>query len=181
MLLFADPVDAFWISAVNEFDGKPLMPANRGEADLDKVKAPEDMADADQGDAVDGAALGTLVAALKQNLGDAVADVRASARLTDSAVCLVADESALDPHLERLLRAHQRLDQATPRILEINPRHALIKDMAERAGAAGGADALADHAQLLLDQARILDGEPVADPSAFARRLSSVMARGIPV
>ena len=181
VLLFADPVDAFWISAVSEFDGKPLTPANRGEADLDKVKSPEDVADADQDDAVDGVALGTLVAALKQNLGDAVADVRASARLTDSAVCLVADESALDPHLERLLRAHQRLDQQAPRILEINPRHALIKDMAERAGAAGGAEALADHARLLLDQARILDGDPVADPSAFARRLSSVMARGIPV
>jgi molecular chaperone HtpG len=180
VLLFADPVDAFWISAVTEFDGKPLTPANRGEADLDKITAAETSSKPEPDEAVEGSALGTLIAAIKQNLGEAVADVRASARLTDSPVCLVADESALDPHLERLLRAHQQLDQQAPRILEINPRHALIKEMAARAGEKGGADALADHAQLLFDQARILDGEPVPDPGAFARRMSNVMARGIP-
>ena len=47
--------------------------------------------------------------------------MRVSERLTDSAVCLVADETDMDMHLERLLRQHQQLDQLSKRILEINP------------------------------------------------------------
>jgi molecular chaperone HtpG len=180
VLLFADPVDAFWINVVESYDDKPLRPANRGGADLDKIALLEKEGDDETKDQpVEGAALGTLVALLKQNLGDAVADVRTSERLTDSAVCLVADDAGMDPHLERLLRQQNQLTAASPRILEINPRHALIRALAARAQIKGAVDALADASHLLLDQARIADGEPPADPAAFSRRLAEVMAQGI--
>ena len=64
-------------------------------------------------------------------------------------------------------------------MLEINPDHALIKAMVRRAAASGGADALADHAHLLLDQARVLEGEPLPDPAAFSRRLAAALAAAI--
>jgi molecular chaperone HtpG len=105
-----------------------------------------------------------------------VKDVRASDRLTDSAACLVADEFGLDLRLERMLRQHKQLDRESPRILEINPRHATIRSLAARAGETGAADHLADAVWLLLEQARIVEGEPPTDPRAFARRLEKVIA-----
>jgi molecular chaperone HtpG len=116
---------------------------------------------------------------LKLSLGEAVKDVRASKRLTDSAVCLVADEHDMDMHLERLLRQHRQTTGESKRILEINPRHALIARLVELAGKDGASDALGDFAWLLLDQARILEGETLPDPASFAKRLSSVLARGL--
>ncbi len=131
-----------------------------------------------------------LIAFVKLALKDEVKDVRTSERLTDSPVCLVADEGDMDMHLERLLKQHNQIDQASPRILEINPKLALIQRLVselETRGAPasdsvdGEAPLLEEAARLLLDQARILEGEPLPDPSAFARRLSRLVARGFGV
>ena len=107
--------------------------------------------------------------------------IRVSKRLTDSAVCLVADDNDMDIHLERLLKQHKQLDQESKRILEINPKHPLVTTLSAKAGAegAGGDGELEDAAWLLLDQARILEGEALPDPVAFARRLSRFVAKGM--
>jgi len=125
------------------------------------------------------AGVDALIAAFKLALGDAVKDVRTSHRLTDSPVCLIADEGAMDMHLERLLKAHNQIDTSSPRILEINPKHALIKNLAGIADVDAKDTVLNDAAYLLLDQARIVEGEPVLDPQAFTRRMTAVMQKGI--
>ncbi len=179
VLLLTDPVDDFWIGAVREYEGKAFTSVTQGGADLDKV-AREDAEDgkADD-DAPSDSDIGTLIAAIKQNLGEAVKDVRTSDRLTDSPVCLVAAEGDMDIHMERLLKRHGQVTTASARVLEINPHHALIKGMARIAKEDGAVDLLADASHLLLDQARIVEGEPVADAVAFTRRLANVMEKGL--
>ncbi len=182
VLLLTDPVDDFWLSMVTDWQGKPFRSVTRGGADLDAIKPAEDAAKPEtKPEALEGAALGTLIAALKTILGDAVRDVRESTRLTDSACCLVAADGDMDMHLERLLRMNKQFAQAaaSTRILEINTSHALIRRMAERAGQPGATEALEDAAQLLLDQARLVEGEAPRDPQAFAQRLARMMAAGI--
>ncbi|MCH8036344.1 MAG: molecular chaperone HtpG [Proteobacteria bacterium] len=189
VLFMTDPVDEFWLPAIAEYQGKPFKSVTRGGADLakiaDRAEAPAEADQADQAEAAPG--IDTLVAFVKLALKDQVKDVRASERLTDSPVCLVADEGDMDMHLERLLKQHHQIDQTSRRILEINPRHALIRrlvaELETRGTAApdavdGEAPPLEEAARLLLDQARILEGEPLPDPSAFARRLSRLVARG---
>jgi len=112
---------------------------------------------------------------IKTALGDRVADVRASQRLTDSAACLVAGGHGPDRELERLLARQNRGTGVKP-ILEINMRHPLMKALAE-AKAAGRQDDVADLAALLLDQAQILDSEVPDDPAAFAARLNRMLVR----
>ncbi|MCZ6763490.1 MAG: molecular chaperone HtpG [Alphaproteobacteria bacterium] len=180
VLLLTDPVDEFWVPTVSEFDGKPFRSATRGDIDLDKIAADaagED-AKADKGDAV-ASDISSLIAKLKLSLGDTVKDVRVSNRLTDSPVCLVADEGDMDMHLERMLRQHQRLDSAATRILELNPDHPLIVKMARMVGNTQADRQLDDYASLLLDQARIIEGEAVPDPVAFSQRLAGVMSHGL--
>ena len=116
---------------------------------------------------------------MKVVLGDAVKDVKISPTLRESPVRLVAAEGAPDIHLEKLLRMHGQLQSESAHVLEINAGHRLIKDMAKRAGGDGAEPALADRIWLLLDQARILEGDAVLDPNAFARRLASVLESGI--
>ena len=116
---------------------------------------------------------------LKQTLGEAVKDVRTSERMTDSAVCLVADEHDLDMHLARMLKQQGQLNEFAPRVLEINPKNPLIRSLSERATQEGASDALEDAAFLLLDQARIAEGEPLPDPVEFSRRLADMMKQSI--
>ena len=176
VLLLTDPVDEFWLPALGAYKDTPFKSATRGAADLDGLAAEaKDKTEPPKADA----ATGSLIALMKLSLGDAVKDVRVSTHLTDSAVCLVADEGDLDMRLERLLRQHQKLDQASKRILEVNPKHPLIARLADLAGKEGAASALGDFAWVLLDQARILEGEQLPDPPAFARRLSDLLAKGL--
>jgi molecular chaperone HtpG len=177
VLLLTDPVDDFWLSVVRDYAGKPVKSASRAGADLNGIAGSADEIKFE--DRPDDAMLGTLIAALKQILGDAVKDVRESKRLTDSAVCLSAADGDLDLHLERLLRQHKQLDKASTRILEINPGHPLIRALAARAQQSGAVDALEDAAHLLLDQARLVEGEPPADALQFARRLAKLMEKAL--
>ncbi|MBP2311443.1 molecular chaperone HtpG [Azospirillum soli] len=181
VLFLTDPVDEFWVPAVGEFQGKPFKSVTRGGADLGKIVGGEDKPAEEKANEGE---LSDLLALLKLTLKDAVKDVRPSERLTDSAVCLVADENDMDMHLERLLKQHKQLGMDAPaakRILEVNPAHPLIKRLAERAKADGAATSLDDAAWLLLDQARIVEGEALPDPAAFARRLASAMEKGLAV
>jgi molecular chaperone HtpG len=175
VLLLTDPVDSFWVRTALGFDGKPFKSITQGAADLDSIplkdehKAPE----------ADASAIGTLIAAMKQALGARVKDVRKSARLTDSAVCLVND-SHMDRTLERMLAKQKTtgVSLSAP-VLEINPAHPLIVGLAETAKKKGAAPEISDAAFLLLDQAHILEGEPVEDPPAFAKRIAELMTKAL--
>jgi molecular chaperone HtpG len=177
VLLLTDPVDEFWVPALGTFKDHALKSVTRGGADLAKIAA--DGAEKKAEEPKDASKVQSLIAIFKLVLGDEVKDVRLSDRLTDSAVCLVADEGDMDMHLERLLKQHRQLSDAAKRILEVNPGHALIGRLAERVGTAGASDQIGEFAWLLLDQARILEGEKLPDPSAFARRLSGLLEKGL--
>jgi molecular chaperone HtpG len=176
VLLLADPIDEFWIPAVGTFRDKPFKSVTRGGADLDKIARPD--GDAGKGPPT-APGVDSLVAMFRLTLKDAVKDVRTSERLTDSAVCLVADEGDMDMNLERMLKQHRQLDAAFKRVLEVNPRHPLVVGLAKRVSEKGSADEVAEAAWLLLDQARIAGGEPLPDPAAFTKRLSEVMRRAL--
>jgi molecular chaperone HtpG len=180
VLLLSDPVDDFWLSAVPDYQGKPFKSVTRGGVDLDKIGGEDAKAeDAAEKKAGEAPGLDALIAFVKLTLKDQVKDVRVSARLTSSPVCLVADEGDLDMHLERLLKQQRQLDRSSQRILEINPGHALVKALAAQVGKDGAGALAEDAAWLLLDQARIIEGEPLPDATAFSRRLSALVERGL--
>ncbi|MBM10133.1 MAG: molecular chaperone HtpG [Magnetovibrio sp.] len=179
VLLLTDPVDEFWVSSVGLYEDKPLKSATRGGADLTNIESDKKKSDKKEGDKKDKKVdISPLIAAFKIALGDKVKDVRASDRLTDSPVCLVAEEGDMDIHLERMLKQHKQISEATPRILELNPNHALIRKLGKNTGD-GKSPVIRDAALLLFDQAQIVEGEPLADPMAFARRMASIMQKGL--
>jgi molecular chaperone HtpG len=181
VMLLTDPVDEFWIPAVTEYDGKPFRSATRAGAEIGDIALAETDATDAEDPATDPGRVDSLVAMFKLALKDEVKDVRISERLTDSVACLVADEGDVDIHLERLLKQHKQLDTGFKRILEINAKHALMRTLSDLVGQDGASQRLDDAAWLVLDQARILEGEPLPDPGAFSRRLSEALARGLEI
>jgi len=172
VVLLPDPVDSFWVMSGLGFDGKPFKSVTQGTADLALIPlldAQEAAAPQLQDSVKD------FLAFMKGTLGDAVAEVRASDRLTDSAVCLVASDSGPDRALEKLLAGAGRLNTAAKPILEVNPRHQLVIALA-----ALGEDERTfkeDAAHLLLDEARVLEGDRPAEARAFSERLARVLGK----
>ncbi len=171
VLLLTDPVDAFWTAAPLDFGGKPLKSLSQGDVDFGLIPLTEDKAEERKDEPAADEAM--TIAIVKEALGERVADVRASQRLTSSASCLVASGEARDRALERLLAQHDKGVAKKP-ILEINLKHPLV------AAVAGAKDAAKDLSFLLLEQAQILDGELPEDPAGFASRLNRLVLRGVP-
>ena len=159
VLLMADSIDAFWPERLDGFEDKKLKSVTQATADI--------AADGDQPD------ISPLLAALKEALGEAVSDVRATGRLTDSAVVLASEEHGPDLQMQRLLRRAGRAMMPAKPILELNPKHKLIESLSSKLEDKA---LIGDAAATLLDLAKVQEGELPADSSAFARRVTSLLA-----
>ena len=177
VLLLDDPVDEFWLQEVKDYKNHQLRSLTRGDVDLSAVKGDAEAASAEE--ALDDTELKRLIARLKASLGEEVTDIRVSKRLRGSAVCLVAEDHGLDLRLERFLKQHSQIDKLSKRVLEINGQHELTRRMAGMATDEASGVEFDELARLLLDQARIIEGEPIPDPGAFSRRMSSFLAKGL--
>jgi molecular chaperone HtpG len=165
VLLLADQVDAFWPERMGEVEGKPIRSITQGAADLSKLPQEGEPGE-DPADVTD------LVAALKTALAADVSDVRITDRLVGSAVVLAASAGGPDLQMQRLLKRAGRSFGASLPVLEINPRHPLIRTLA-------GRTELDDAPGLLLDLARVQDGESPRDPAAFARQMAAALAASL--
>ena len=175
VIYMTDPVDEFWLPSVGKYSEKDFQSITKGGADLDKIKSNKK----DKEKKKDNKNLDKLLASIKVTLGDEVKEVKVSERLTDSAVCLVAGEGEMDMHLEKLLKQHQQIDSTSQKILEVNADHPLIKDLLKILNNKKDKVVFDDAAWLLLDQARIIEGQPVSDPNKFAKRMNNLLQRGI--
>ncbi len=194
VLLLSDPADEIVMALLAEHDGHPLRSAAHDELDLsaigaaagtdgaDKEKKDGDDKDADasadsDGDGPTAEALKPFLERLASGLGDDVETVRPSARLTESAACLVATEGAVSAQLEQLMRAMGQDLPPQQRVLEVNAKHPLLRAMLRRFLADPADPRLDDYAGMLYDQALLAEGQAPRDPAAFARRVASVMAQ----
>ena len=175
VIYMTDPVDEFWLPSIGKYSEKDFQSITKGGADLDNIKSDKK----ENKKKKSNKNIDKLLASIKVTLGDEVKEVKVSERLTDSAVCLVAGDGEMDMHLEKLLKQHQQIDKTSQKILEINPAHPLIKDLLKIVDNDKEKIVFDDASWLLLDQARIIEGQPVSDPNKFARRMNSLLQRGI--
>jgi len=158
VLLLPDPIDAFWPERLDAFEGKPLRSVTHSVDDLGK--------DADLPD------ISLLTSALKAALEEEVSEVRATARLTDSAVVLAASEKGPDLQMQRLMRRAGRAMMPSLPVLEVNPSHKLIVALAARHA---DKEAIAEVAKTLLELARVQEGDLPKDSAGFARRVTALL------
>lgn len=174
VLLLDDHVDDFWVNVAMHYKGKKFKSVTRADIDLDQVG---DQPSEEKKEASEQAT--ELCERLKQILGDTVKDVRITTKLTNSAVCLAVEEGAMDIRLERFLREQKQLSATTAKILEINAQHPIIRSLEAKLAQPEAAAEIEDVAWLLLDQARIVEGEEISDPAGFTRRLQAFVEKSL--
>ena len=173
VLILDDPVDSFWTSSTPSYQEKSFKSVTRGMDDLNKI-------DGEKKDDKNEKSVEPLINLLKEKLKEKVKDVRVSSRLTDSPVCLVSDEGAMDPQLEKILQQHNQLNQGLSlKVLEINPQHKLIKKLAKMSKDKASISEVENISILLYEQSKILDGEKPSDPVEFSKKLIETITTSI--
>ena len=170
VLLLTDPIDEFWVQTLTNFKGYPLKHVSQADVDLKfERKEPK----ADEG------SLKKLTDFMAELFKNEVGKVVATEKLTKSPVSLTVENGQMSIHLERLMRNHQQQTAfASSRILEVNPYHPLIIKLADSMFNDSERQTVEEVCRLLLDQAKISEGEAISDSSFFSEKLSDYILRG---
>ncbi len=167
VLLLTDRIDEWLMGYLTEFDGKRFVDIARGDLDLGALESEEDK-QAQESAAREKQA---LVERLKTALGDDVAEVRVSHRLTDSPAVLAIGEQDLGLQMRQILEASgQKVPDSKP-VLEINPAHPLIAKLEAEADGTR----FDDLGRVLFDQAALAAGDSLKDPGAYVARLNKLL------
>ncbi|MGV8890410.1 MAG: molecular chaperone HtpG [Pseudomonas sp.] len=167
VLLLTDRIDEWLMSYLSDFDGKSFVDVARGDLDLGNLDSEEDKKAAQEfAKSKEG-----LVERLKTALGDSVAEVRVSHRLTDSPAILAIGEQDLGMQMRQILEASgQKVPESKP-IFEFNPAHPLIEKLDNEQSD----ERFGDLSHILFDQAALAAGDSLKDPAAYVRRLNKLL------
>ena len=167
ILYFMDDMDEFVITMMNDYDSKPFKSIAKADLDLDteeekqeKEKKAEENKD--------------MLQAMQDILKDNVKAVRISSRLTDDPVCLVSDEG-LSIEMEKILAQQDPAGRGmkAEKILEINPDHPIFATLQNVYK--NSPEELKEYTDVLYDQALLIEGLPLEDPAAYARKIVNMM------
>ena len=170
VLIMTDPIDTFWMSQMGQFKDHKFVSIVRDQYDIENIgttdasDTPEDKADET-----------AVIALFKAHLGDSVEDVKASSTLKQSAVRLVAGTTGLDYNMERILKAQNPDFEGSKKVVEVNLGHALIKALPTIATE----ETKAALCRVLVEQAKIIDGELPSDAQQFSQDVVTIAMSGI--
>lgn len=171
VLLLTDPIDEFWTQTLQNYKGYAIKHINQADIDWKLERNSQKAADGDMQKLID-----KLTEMFKSEVGKVVT----TDKLTKSPVSLTVENGQMSIHLERLMRNHQQQTAfASTRILELNPYHPLIIKLSEMVGENKDTAKVEEVAKILLDQAKIAEGEAISDPSFYAEKLSEYILKAI--
>ncbi len=171
VLLLTDPIDEFWPQVLTSYKEKTIKHVSQADEDL-KVERTEPKAEE--------GSLDKLIKFMAETLKSEVGKVESTDKLTKSPVSLTVEDGQMSIHLERLMRNHQQQTAfASTRILEINPYHPLIIKLSEMIHDDGQKSKIEEVSKLLLDQAKIAEGEVVTNPSFYTEKMGEYLLVGL--
>ena len=172
VLFMTDAVDEFWLQNIGKYKEFEFKSITKGKVDLSKVGDKQSEEKSKDNKKIDNK-INDLTALLKNELKDKISDVIVSDRLTKSPVLLVAEESGMDINMEKLMKMHNQKTPDSKKILEINADHPMIIKMSNNLNEF-------DHkkiSQIILDQANILDGNVLSNPSGYMESLTELFIK----
>lgn len=174
VLYLLDRVDEFAVDSLRQYKDKKFQSVSRGDLQLDGIdNAAKEETEQAAKESQD------LLTAIKEHLGDKVAEVKISSRLKSSPVCLVSADSGISLSMEQILsEIHETTMMKARRILELNPQHAVFARLKELHSQGGAAADFRDYCDLLYGQALLMEGLAPEDPADFAAKVARLMARG---
>jgi molecular chaperone HtpG len=167
VLIMDDEMDEVIIPSIGRYKDIELKSVNRSDA-AEELKTDEDKREESE--------IEPLIKKIKDVLKDRVKDVKASTRLSDSPSCIVADEKDPTVKMQGLLKAMGQAQFATIKpILEINPKHAIVKKLQDIKDNA----VVEDISNLLFEQAMLIEGVELQSPPVFVKRLNRIIEKAV--
>ncbi|MBM3590365.1 MAG: molecular chaperone HtpG [Alphaproteobacteria bacterium] len=184
VLYLTDAVDEFWVTVAMPYKDKEFQSINRHDVDLEKIdkknnnSLDDETKESEKADSKDitNSQYQSFLDFIKSTLGDKIQEARISKKLTDSPVCLAVDSRAMDIRLERYLLEQKQLQNASAKILEINPNNPIIQNLNKNFADENHKQNIADSINTLFDLACIIEDEPIKDAKDFSRRLQKLMS-----
>ena len=171
VLLLTDPIDEFWPQVLPNYKGYTIKHITQADMDM---KWERKEAKADEG------SLQKLTDFMSELFKEELGKVTTTEKLTTSPVSLTVEDGQMSLHLERLMRNHQQQTAfASTRILELNPYHPLIIKLSEMIMDDSNKEKVEEAARVLLDQAKVAEGEAVSDPSFYAQKVSQYILQSL--
>ena len=162
ILYFTEEVDEFCAQVLRTYQEKPFRSAMSGAAGEDAQEKAKEAADAHK----------DVFAFVKETLGDAVKEVRPSAQLKSHPVCLTAGEG-ISFEMEKYFETVQPdAGIKAERVLELNTEHPAFQALSD--AVANDPEKAKAYAQVLYNQALLIAGLPLEDPSAYTDLLCSL-------
>jgi molecular chaperone HtpG len=171
VLLLTDSVDDFWVNVNHEYKGKEIVAITRTGLDLDFIKDKKE----EKKEEKTSEDTEKLLAFFKDTLGAKVFSVVESKKLADSPVCLTTQEGGMDMRMERFLVSQKQLATSTPKVLEVNTGHSIVKFIGQNLAS----DKAKDLIELLFDEACIIEGEVIVDTGAFSKRFNRFLEKAL--
>ena len=172
VLFMTDAVDEFWLQNINKYKDYDFKSITKGKVDLSNVGVKKEDSKLNKDNKIN-SKINDLVVLLKAELKDKISDVVISDRLTKSPVLLLAEESGMDINMEKLMKMHNQKTPESKKILEINADHPMIIKISDNLSAF-------DHkkvSRVLLDQANILDGNVLSNPTKYIESLTDLFIK----
>lgn len=176
VLLFTDSVDDFWVNVSRNYKNAEIKSVTRSDIDLEEKDSDKSDISKDKTKSeTDDTSHANLVKFFKETLGELVKEVKISKKLTSSPVCLAVAAGSMDIRMERFLIEQKQLQASTAKILEINPDHKIISRIENSLEDASKTESNKELVHVLFDQSCIIEGEPVSDSAAFAKRMNRII------
>ncbi|RLA04750.1 MAG: molecular chaperone HtpG [Gammaproteobacteria bacterium] len=167
VLILSDRIDEWLVMHLTDFDGKSLQSVARGELELGDLDSKEDKKALKKASKT----MKPFIKRNKESLGEQVADVRVTDRLTESPACIVGGEDEMGSQLSKMMQAAGQAIPETKPILEINPDHEIIQQLQEESDE----QRFGDWINVLLGQALLAERGQLENPSSFARQLNQLL------
>ena len=169
ILYMTDDIDEFAVQILHEFDGKEFKSVSAEDLEIEETAEEKEKAEKQAEESKD------MLEAMKDALDGKVAEVRLSQRLKSHPVCLTT-KGGLSIEMEKVLNA-MPMDQKvkSERVLEINAGHPVLETLKKSYEA--DKDSIKMYAELLYNQALLIEGLPVDDPVAFSNSICELMTK----
>lgn len=169
VLYLTDEVDEFVMQTLMNYKEKTFRNAAQGDLDLDTEEEKEALNKSKEENK-------DLLIFMKEALGDEVAEVKLSNKLTEDPVCLTAGEG-ISFEMEKVfanMPNQSPMPKAT-RILEINPNHPIFETL--KTLYASDKDKVKEVTEVLYDQACLIEGFAIKDPIAYSKKICELLVK----